>query len=109
MESLVTVLGEFGLAVALNIAFIFMFWHIWNVQHDDNKEREIKGSEAIEKLTDALNTNSQTLLKNSQVMESISEQVFEANQKMDEISKDIQEVQRDVQEIKIRQRDRAGE
>ena len=51
MEQLITLIGEFGLAVSLTIAFMFMFWKILNMQREDSRERE---SKEIEILSNAL-------------------------------------------------------
>lgn len=96
LENVITMLGEFGLSISLVVAFVGMFWKMYNQMREDGKEREIREFEQITHLSGILSENSKALLKNSEVMEKISG-------KIDCIDERIEEVQKDVQEIKIRQ------
>lgn len=99
MEDMITMLGEFGLAICLVVAFVGMFWKMWNLQREDGKEREVRDMEQITRLSGILSENSRALLKNSEVMEQISN-------RLDHVSEDVKQVQQDVNEIKIRQKER---
>lgn len=96
MEQLIALVGEFGLAVSLTIAFMFMFWKILNMQREDSREREQRDRDTIERFSQILSTNSSALLKNSEVMDKI-------NGNIETIHEDIKHIQEDVTEIKFKQ------
>lgn len=96
MEQIVSMIGEFGLAVSLVVAFVFMFWKMWNLQREDSKEREIRDRETITHLSGIVSKNSEVMLKSVETMEKI-------NAKVEHIDTKLEGIQTDVQEIKFKQ------
>ena len=96
METMVQMIGDFGLAVSLCLGFAFFIYKIFQWNREDSKAREQQNLDTITRLSGILSENSRALLKNSEVMDKISE-------KIDNIDVKIEEVKTDVTEIKIRQ------
>lgn len=96
METAFELVSEFGIAVALCIAFVWMFYQVFKWQREDGLNREARDRETISKLSEIVNVNSQALLQNSQTMEKI-------NGNIEGIALDVKDLQQDINEIKIRQ------
>lgn len=99
MDNVVPMITELGLAVSLVVAFVWMFWKMWNLQREDSKEREIRDRETITHLSGIVSKNSEVMLKSVETMEKISE-------KVEHIDSKLEEVKTDVQEIKFKQANR---
>lgn len=97
METMVQMIGDFGLAVSLCLGFAFFIYKIFQWNREDSKSREQQNLDTITRLSGILSENSKALLKNSDTMEAIAN-------KLDEVSNDIKEVQKDIVEIKANQK-----
>ena len=99
MEQFISLVGEFGLAVTLVLAFVAMFYKVFCWQREDSKEREARDRDTITRFSEIISTNSKALLQNSETMEKI-------NGNIENISHDVHKLQDDVTEIKLRQQSR---
>lgn len=99
MEQIVSMIGEFGLAISLVVAFVLMFWKMWNFQREDAKEREVRDRNTITDLSHIVAKNSEVMLKSVETMEKI-------NAKVEHIDTKLEGIQTDVTEIKFKQSNR---
>lgn len=125
MEVFIEMLSNFGLAVALCLAFCWFLYKVFVWQRDDAikreehirqsanereeqvreaakereayaREREERDRKQIEHFSQIISVNSRALLENAQVMEKI-------NTNIENISEDVHKLQDDVTLIKVRQ------
>lgn len=89
-------ISTLGFPIALTIACVWMFYKCYTWQREDNKEREVRDRETIERFSGIIAENSKALLKNSETMEIIAN-------KLEDVSEDVKEMQKDIIEIKANQ------
>ena len=96
---IIDTIGTLGFPIALTIACVWMFYKCYTWQREDNKEREVRDRETIERFSGIIAKNSEALVKNGEALQQVAE-------KLNDVDEKINDLQHDVQEIKIKQSNR---